>query len=55
MDDHTTPGLANQSSVRTAFRVLGPVLLVVGLGFVVTVARYVADARFCDSRGQSLA
>lgn len=35
MDDRTTPGLANQSSVRTAFRVLGPVILLVGLGFVV--------------------
>lgn len=36
MDDRTTPGLAHQSTVRTVARVAGPVLLVVGLGFVVT-------------------
>ena len=36
MSNQTGPGLARQSSARTLFRVGGPVLLVVGLGFVVT-------------------
>ncbi len=36
MSNQTGPGLARQSGVRTLFRVAGPVLLVVGLGFVVT-------------------
>lgn len=55
MSQQPGPGSARQSSVRTAFRVVGPVLLVVGRGSVVTAARNDADARFCDSRGQSLA
>jgi hypothetical protein len=36
MSNQTGPGLARQSSARTLLRVAGPVLLVVGLGFVVT-------------------
>ena len=38
MDDQRGPGLRNQSTVRAALRVVGPVLIVVGLGFVVTAA-----------------
>lgn len=40
----TEPGLSNQTSVRTTFRILGPVLAVVGL--VVCIGGFVAFAHY---------